>query len=58
MKKPFETRSWCGRRVKFSSAARRGLQPGYVRSFLRRAPAGEGAEAYDLQPGEVFGVSA
>jgi len=46
------------RRAKLSSAARRGLQPGDVRSSLRSAPAGEGAEAHDLQPGEVFGVSA
>jgi len=49
--------------AKFSSArvgvgegARRGLQPGDVRSPLRRAAAGEGAEAHDLQPGEVFGA--
>jgi len=34
--------------------ARRGLQPGDVRSSLRRAPAGEGAEAHDIQLGEVF----
>jgi len=40
--------------AKFSSA--RGLQPGDVRSSLRRAPAGEGAEAHDLQPGEEFGA--
>ena len=44
--------------VRGSSAARRGLQPGDVRSSLRRAPAGEGAEAHDLQPGEVFRLSA
>ena len=36
--------------------ARRGLQPGDVRSSLRRAAAGEGAEAHDMQPGEVFGA--
>jgi len=29
-----------------------------ARRRARRAPAGEGAEAHDLQPGEVFGVSA
>ena len=29
---------------------------GVVRSSLRRAAAGEGAEAHDLQPGEVFGA--
>ena len=28
---------------------------GVVRSSLRRAAVGEGAEAHDLQPGEVFG---
>ena len=38
--------------------ARRGLQPSDVRSSLRSAPAGEGAEAHDLQPGELFRVSA
>jgi len=38
--------------------ALRGLQPGDVRSSLRRAPAGEGAEVHDLQPGEAFGMSA
>jgi len=38
--------------------ARRSLQPGDVRSSLRRAPVGEGAEAHDLQPSEVLGVSA
>ena len=36
--------------------ARRGFQPGDVRSFLRHAAAGEGAEANYLQPGEVFGA--
>ena len=36
--------------------ARRGLQPGDVRSSLRRAAAGEGAEAHDLQPGGVLGA--
>ena len=51
-------RSSARRRAKFSSAARRGLQPGDVRSSLRRAPVGEGAEAHDLQSGAVFGVSA
>ena len=33
--------------------ARQGLQPGDVRSSLRRAAAGEGAEAHDFQPGDV-----
>ena len=33
--------------------ARQGLQPGDVRSSLRRAAAGEGAEAHRLQPGDV-----
>jgi len=51
-------RSAARRRAEFSSAARRGPQPGDVRSFLRRVPAGEGAEAHDLKPGEVFRVSA
>ena len=37
------------RRAKFSSARAGGRE---------RAPAGEGVEAHDLQPGEVFGVSA
>jgi len=32
------------------------MQPGDVRSSLRRAPAGEGAEAHDLQPSEVLGA--
>ena len=45
------------RRAKFSSAAQRGLKSNDVRSSLRRAPVGEGAEAHDLQPGEVFGLS-
>jgi len=54
-----------GRVAKFSSArvgvgegAKRGevMQPGDVRSSFRRAAAGEGAEAYDLKPGEVFGA--
>ena len=36
--------------------ARQGLQPGDVRSSLRRAAAGEGAEARGLQPGEVSGA--
>ena len=31
--------------------ARQCLQPGDVRSSLRRAAAGEGTEAHDLQPG-------
>ena len=39
--------------------ARRGGQEGGAwRSSLRRAPVGKGAEAHDLQPGGVFGVSA
>ena len=38
--------------------ARRGLQHGDVRIYLRRAPVGEDAEAHDLQPGDVFRVSA
>ena len=42
--------SRCGR----GREARRGLQSGDMRSFLRRAAAGEGAEAHDLQPGEVL----
>ena len=42
--------SWRGRE------ARQGLQRGDVRRSLRRAAAGEGAEAHDLQPGEVFGA--
>ena len=29
-----------------------------ARRWARRAPAGEGAEAHDLQPSEVFGVPA
>ena len=42
-------RSAARRRAKFSSACAGGRG---------RAPAGEGAKAHDLQPGEVFGVSA
>jgi len=36
--------------------ARRDLNPCDVRNSPRRASAGEGAEAHDLQPGEVFGA--
>jgi len=44
--------SWRGR----GREARRGLQPSDVRGFLRCAAANEGAEANDLQPGEVIGA--
>jgi len=36
--------------------APRGLQPGDVRAFLWCALAGEGVEAHDFHPGEVFGA--
>jgi len=42
----------------FCSAARSAARRRAKFSSARRAPAGKGTEAHDLQPGEVFGVSA